>query len=185
MDKETKKICFMFSRYVFIFLLGIGNLFLIYKIVTPITIFLVGKTVTLFGSIYSLGNLFYFSDFNVMLIPACVAGSAFFLLVFLVFSTANISPKKRILALLTSTAILLLLNYIRIILMISIANTLYFETVHWIFWNLTSVLFVVVIWFFVAKIYKINEVPIYSDIKYLISLRNKKPSKHKNKIRKK
>jgi len=166
----------MFSRYLFILLFGIGGLFLVYKIVTPVTIFLLEKSMFLFGS-YSAGSVLYFTNFNVLLVPACFAGSAFFLLILLVFSTANISPKKRIFALLTSTVILLVLNYLRIIFMILIANQVYFETVHWVFWNIMSVFFVVVIWFFTARMYNIKEIPVYSDLKYLAGLSKKKNHK--------
>jgi exosortase/archaeosortase family protein len=174
MNKQSKKIIGLFSRYFFILLFGVGNLFLIYKIFTPATIFLLNKTLFLFPDAYSSKNIFFFQNFNIELIPACIAGSAFFLLIFLIFSTAEIKPKKRFCVAITSVAILLLVNYIRIVFLIFIADNNYFEIIHFVLWNILSVAFVVAIWFFCAKIYKIKSVPIYSDIKFLLQLRTKR-----------
>jgi exosortase/archaeosortase family protein len=167
-NKELKKIIGLFARYLFILALGIGNLYLIYKIFTPITFFILNKTLFIFANAHFSQGIFYFQNFNIELVQACIAGSAFFLLIFLIFSTANIKPKKRILMLITSISILLLLNYARIVFLILIANSIYFEIIHWVLWNLVSILLVVATWFLVAKIYKINSIPVYSDIKFLL-----------------
>jgi exosortase/archaeosortase family protein len=181
MNKEAKNILGMFLRYFFILFLGMGNLYIFYKILTPITVFLISKTVGLFTEILVIRNIIFLKDFTVELIPACVAGSAFFLLFLLVFSSANITPKKRILALVISSIALLFLNYIRIIFLILIVNNFYFDLIHWILWHLVSVVFVVGIWFLVVKIFKIKSIPIYTDISYLTGfLKKEKKVKKKN-----
>ncbi|MFA4960610.1 MAG: pacearchaeosortase [Candidatus Pacearchaeota archaeon] len=179
MNYQSKKIIGMFARYFFILLLGAGNLYIFYKILMPTTLFLVSKTVGLFTNVFIIDNVIKMANFNIEIVPACVAGSAFFLLFLLIFSTNDISPKKRMLALIVSSAILLFLNYSRIVFLIAIANSFYFNVIHWILWHLVSIVFVVAIWFFVTKLFGINSVPIYSDIKFLLNIRNEFKEKKK------
>jgi len=96
-------------------------------------------------------------------------------------STADIKPETRTKAILTSFAMLFALNIIRILLLVPIATTTYFETVHWISWHLISIIFVVGIWFSIVKIYNIKKTPIYSDVKYIRSLIKPKKPKRKKK----
>ncbi len=184
MKSDSKKAVLLFARYLFIFLLGIGNLFIFYKVLTPTTVFAVSKILSIFNEVYVLENLIVLDEVMIELIPACVAGSAFFLMFLLVFSTANVKPLKRFYLLLSTTIILFALNVARIIFLVAIAGKNYFEIVHWTLWNLVSVFFVVAIWFFVAWLYKINSVPIYSDILFLKELTNKKEMKRDSKKRK-
>jgi len=64
----------------------------------------------------------------------------------------------------------LALNVLRIVLFASLyVNSFkYFDFTHKIFWYAFSTLFVVLIWFFVVRFYNVKDIPIYSDLKYLI-----------------
>jgi exosortase/archaeosortase family protein len=183
MDNQSKKVVGIFLRYFFILFLGAGNLYIFYKILTPLTVFSVSRAISLFTKVIVAGNFIYLEDFSVELIRACVAGSAFFLMFILVFSTADIKPKKRAFALLTSLVMLFLFNFLRIIFLIFIysPSSNYFSAIHWILWNFVSVFFVVGIWFFVVKIYKIDSIPVYSDIKYLLSFSKKRKKSNRSK----
>ena len=57
-------------------------------------------------------------------------------------------------------------------------NSPYFDFTHLLFWYLLSTIFVVAIWFLIVKIYKIKEIPIYSDVMLIYSeIKNKKKIK--------
>jgi exosortase/archaeosortase family protein len=170
MDEQTKKVIGIFARYVFVFLLALGNFYVFYKILTPLTILSVSQTIALFRDVVVVGDMIYTVSTRIQIVEACVAGTAFFLMFLLVFSTANINLLKRIYALIFSLLLLFLSNYLRIVFLIAITDNLYFEFIHWILWHFVSVILVVGIWFFVIYLFKIDSVPIYSDVKYLMSL---------------
>ncbi|MFH0906024.1 MAG: hypothetical protein V1824_01655, partial [archaeon] len=68
--------------------------------------------------------------------------------------------------------LILLTNIIRItillLILINFGSNL-FETVHILFWRIMATLLVVLIWIFLIKKYKIRTIPLYSDLRYLIS----------------
>lgn len=157
-------------RYFLIFLVGLGNLFIFYKIFfTP----------TFQGSAYLLGflgevtlftplKLILFNETAINIIDACIAGSAYYLLFILVFSVRNIKFVKRFSILVFSFAIFLLFNIIRIVWMALIAGGEYFKEIHLFFWYFISIILVIGIWFLSVKLFKITSLPVYSDIKFLL-----------------
>jgi exosortase/archaeosortase family protein len=181
MNNQSKKLIGIFARYLFILLLGAGNLYIFYSILTPLTVYSVSQTISLFTEVITEGIFIHLNDFSVELVRGCVAGSAFFLMFILVFSTADIKPQKRFYALITALAMLFVLNFLRIILLVLIYSptNVYFDAIHWVLWHLISVCFVVGIWFLVVKIYKIKSVPVHSDIKFLLNFSSNKGKKPK------
>ncbi|MAH43475.1 hypothetical protein CL614_07220 [archaeon] len=182
-DKD-KQLINLAIRYVIIFFAGLGNLWIFYKILTPLTI----KTVAFFFSLFTKtsisANLIITQGVIIEIIPACVAGSAYYLLLILMLTTPKIEPIKRIKVLILSFISLFILNIIRIIILTLTSNSLYFELTHLIFWYLISTIFVVAIWIAVIKIFKIKQIPVYSDIKFVANLRNKKKPTRKKKVKK-
>ena len=182
MDKQLKKITGMFSRYFLLLLAGIGNLYIFYKILTPLTVVAVGAILSLFTEVIVVGNLMLVDGIFIEIVPACVAGAAFYLLFLLIFSTAEVKPRKRFFALVTAVGTLFFLNVIRIVFLSLIVDKTYFFVIHWVLWHVASTVFVVAVWFFIVRIYKIKSIPVYSDVKYLISLRkSRKKSQRKKK----
>lgn len=182
MNKQSKKILGIFARYFTIILIGTGNLYIIYKLLTPLTIFTLNTILSIFTKTILIDNIICLNEISIEIIPACVAGAAFYLLFMLILSTANIKPKIRIKALFTAFIIFFILNISRILILIPMINTSHFETIHWIFWHMISTIFVVAVWFVVVKIHKIKSIPIYSDLKYIKSLiKPVKKSKRKKK----
>jgi len=167
------KLTNLFIRYIIILVTGLGNLWLFYTVLTPLTIYMLYLLLSIVTSTTILGNTLMTSFITIELIPACVAGSAFYLLFILNLSTPQIKTKKRINILLFTFASLFVLNILRISILISTSNTIYFNTLHWIFWHILSTIFVFVIWLLTIKIYKIKNIPIYSDAKHLIKLTKK------------
>jgi exosortase/archaeosortase family protein len=167
-------ILFLFLRYLLIIILGLGNLAIIYTIFTPITIKSVYFMLSIFSSAKLVGNTIIFNGFAIQLIPACIAGSAYYLLSILVLSTFNIKISKRILAALFSILSLLVLNILRIVLLALITKSAYFNSVHMLFWYVLSTIFVIGIWILTVKLFNIKSVPVYSDIKYILNLKKTK-----------
>lgn len=164
------KLNFILIRYFLVLLLGLGNLFLFYQVLTPITTYLVKFTLSFFSASYTVNSTIFFKSVSVELIPACIAGSAYYLLVILNLSSADISALKRVVMVLFSFALLLIFNVFRIVLLVLISNSDYFATVHLFFWYFLSTIFVVLIWIFSVIIFKIKSIPVYSDFKEIFSI---------------
>lgn len=161
----------LISRYLFVFILGLGNLFIIRVIFEPLTIFfsyivlnLAYPEVSLTGSMIILGSSV------IEIITSCVAASAYFLLAILIFGIQKISLIKRITFLALSFGIFFILNILRIFFLseLFINNHPLFNSFHLILWNFFSILLVVGIWFYLCRRMNINEVPFVEDIKYLV-----------------
>jgi len=158
----------------FRYLILLGFMFtlpLIYSILTPITIYSTAAILKLFYSnilVYNQ-NILINSSIVIEIIPACVAGSAYLLLLILNLSV-SMDLKKRIYSIFLSFIILFAFNSLRIVLFaILFENSFYlFDFTHKLFWYFLSTLFVVLIWFFIVKLFKIKEIPVYSDMRYLI-----------------
>lgn len=160
----------LFIRYLLIALAGLGNLTLFYKVFYPITFYLSSFVLSLFGQVnnFYFLHLILYNETAIDIVNACVAGSAYYLLLILVLSVPNLKVLKRGSVLLFSFVSLLTINVLRIVLMGLIAETRYFESVHMLFWYFISLLLVVGIWFLSVKIFSIKDIPIYSDAQYLL-----------------
>ncbi len=170
MNNQYKKISKLVIRYLSILILGLGNLYVLQQILTPLTVHTTNIMLKIFTNTTLITNTIHTNFITIQIVPACVATSAFYLLLFLIFSTANIKPEVRLKATLSSIVILFVLNITRILILVPMATSPYFDTVHWVFWHLVSTFFVIATWFTIVKLYKIKGVPIYTDIKYLKSL---------------
>jgi exosortase/archaeosortase family protein len=168
------KVYYLLLRYLVLVAVAIPNFVLFYIIFTPLTIYPVFFALNLFFNVSLESPFILFDNFRVHIIPACVAGSAYYLLMIFNFSTP-MKFKTRIKSLLFSFLFLLILNILRILLLIIIFiyGSNYFQTSHLLFWYFLSTLFVIGIWFVEVKVFNIREIPIYSDLKYLINLKRK------------
>ncbi|MEI6058329.1 MAG: pacearchaeosortase [archaeon] len=162
---NREKLISITLRYSILILFGLGDLFIFYKLFTPLTIYLVSSFLSLLYPIAITNNTILFNTIIIELIPACIAGSAYYLLLILNLSTPNIKIIRRLGAIALSMALLLVLNSSRIIFLSVISNSYYFNQIHMIFWYFITTLFVILIWIFTIKIFKIKSVPFYSDIK--------------------
>jgi hypothetical protein len=167
MDNQIKSIFEIFSRYLLIIVLGLGNLYLFYKFLTPLTISVLDSILSLSGDSLVIGNSIHFKRVIFEIIPACIAGSAFYLMFILVFSTRGIIFRKRLAVLLSSFVLLFSFNMARLVFLVSIVRASYFQVVHWLLWNFVSVIFVVGIWILMVYLFRLKSIPIYSDLKYL------------------
>ena len=109
---------------------------------------------------------------NVILnfIPACIATLAYVLLLMIILLTKDLGVKNSIKLFLLGSVIIFIANIARIDILIYI----YFEyggnmfnKLHLFIWKIISGIFVAFVWIFLSHVYKIEQVPIYDDIKEL------------------
>ncbi|MDP3026479.1 MAG: pacearchaeosortase [Nanoarchaeota archaeon] len=164
------------------YLILLGLMFtlpLIYNILTPLTVYSVGFLLKLFYQISISGDIIaIFPHTIIQIIAPCVAGSAYLLLLILNL-TLPMKLKTRVYSILFSTALLFILNILRIFFLavLLVNNSQFFGFTHKLFWYVLSTVFVVGIWFLTAFLFRIREIPVYSDIKHLIA--DIKANKHK------
>ena len=81
---NKKEAFFLLSRYTILIILGIPNLLLFYIIFTPLTVYPIFWILNFFydAILYPL-NVIFFKGYFASIIPACVAGAAYYLLLIL------------------------------------------------------------------------------------------------------
>ncbi|MEM4703168.1 MAG: pacearchaeosortase [Candidatus Pacearchaeota archaeon] len=139
-----------------------------YLVFKPVTFLLLRFLLSLFYRVQISGTLFLINSVSVELVDACVAGSAYLLLLLLNLLIPGVSFFKRVKLFVVSAAIFLVVNLVRLLIsIIVLENGGAFGAIHLVFWYL-SIVFVVVIWFLCSLIFKLKEIPIYSDLKFII-----------------
>jgi exosortase/archaeosortase family protein len=173
-------------RYSILIIIGLLSNVIFYVLFTSLTVYSVYFLLELFFDTSLVSNIIIINKLPIEIIGSCIAGSAYFLLLILNLSTRGITLKKRIGMLLFSFLSLLLINILRITLLsiMFVSGQPSFDITHRLFWYLGSTLFVIGIWFLSIKIFKIKEVPFYSDIKFLLDKTSRKKV-HKSKSSKK
>ncbi len=164
-------------RYALSIVLAFGNLWVFYKIFTPLSVYPVSWILGLFyGGAYVIGGMIIgFRGIEVSIIPACVAGSAYYLLTILNLLTP-MKKDARFKSLCFLFGAFLLVNIARIVLfsMLFSSGFAYFELAHKFTWYGISTVMVIVIWFVNVRIFNIKEIPAYSDMKKILNNIEKK-----------
>jgi exosortase/archaeosortase family protein len=169
MDKKNKRIILLFVRYGALVLLGIYISF-IYKILLPLTLWPVYFLLGLVYDVSVFGNSLLLAGGRIELINACIAGSAYYFLLILNLTTP-IKARQRFFSITFSLLALLVLNILRIFLLsaLYVSKFEFFDIAHKIFWYALSILFVVGIWFLTVHLFKIKNIPVYSDLVFLLN----------------
>ncbi len=180
MEKRVRYLLDIISRYVILVAAGILSTGIFYFLFTVLTLYPTYFLLRLFFNALLTGSLISVNGLPIEIIGACVAGSAYYLLLILNLSTRGISVKKRIQVLFFSCFSFLFINILRIFFLsiLYVNGISFFDMAHKMLWYAGSILFVVGIWFLSVKIFRIKEVPFYSDILFLLEL-EKKPEKSK------
>jgi exosortase/archaeosortase family protein len=167
---KKKTSMYLFLRYLILILIGIF-LSLFYKILLSLTILPSSFLLNIFYDVSVIGNFILVEGIIIEIINACVAGSAYYLLLILNLTT-SMKEKQRTYSLIFSFASLFILNILRIVFLTALylSNSTFFDFTHQLFWYVLSIFFVVGIWFLTIKLFKIKKIPVYSDIKFLKSL---------------
>ena len=169
--KRQREILDIFVRYIILILVAVPNLWLFYLILTPLTAYPTYFLLNIFYDASILNNNIILINhaIPIELIGACIAGSAYYLLLILNLTTREIALKKRARILLWAFGAFLVLNILRIfaLSLFVISGSSFFDITHRIFWYALSTIFVVAIWFTEVKFFKIKAIPFYSDVKFL------------------
>ena len=168
---QTKKIADLIIRYILLILVAVPNLWIFYHFFAPITKYSVYFLLSLFSKSTSLaGDIITISGcFPIAIIGACVGGSAYYLLLVLNLSTREIDFTKRIKLILIAFSSFFLLNVLRIFILslLFVSESPFFDITHNLFWYTLSTIFVVGIWFAEVKLFRIKNIPFYSDLKFI------------------
>lgn len=170
MKKVSKQFLDILIRYAILVLVAIPNLWLFYFIFTPLTVYPVYFLLNLFFVASLSGNVINIINIiSIEMIPACIAGSAYYLLLILNLSIQKLNLKKRLNLILFTFLFFLIINILRVFLLslLAISGSPLFDITHKIFWYVGSIIFVIGIWFVGVKLFKIREIPFYSDIRFL------------------
>ena len=184
MKKRDNSLLDIISRYAALILIGILGLKIFYFIFTFLTIYPTYFLLRFFFKASVIYNFIFVNNLPIEIIGACVAGSAYYLLLILNLSTREIKIKKRIEMLLFSFALFLAINVLRIFFLsiLYVNEVSFFDIAHRLLWYAGSIFFVVGIWFLSVKIFKIKETPFCSDLFYLLKLeKNSKKTKRSKK----
>ncbi len=168
-------------RYSVLILLGIVSVSVFYPFFIPLTLYPTYFLLSLFFNPSLVENVIFVGNFPIEIIGACVAGSAYYLMLILNLSTPGIKLSRRIGAILFSFVSFLLINILRIFSLsfLLLSGKSSFDIIHKFLWYFGSVLFVVLIWFLTVKIFQIKEIPIYSDVISLLKSKKKvKKTRH-------
>lgn len=174
----NKRFFYLLIRYLLLLILSLGGLWIFYFVFTPLTIYPVLYLLKLFGATSLLITDYFsaptpvilFKDLSIFLVSACIAGSAYYLLVILNLATP-MPLKTRLKALAFSLLVFLVFNILRIVFfsILLVKSFTLFELAHLIFWYFISVLVVLGIWFAEIKLFNIKTIPVYSDLKLIYS----------------
>lgn len=174
------KLSDLIIRYAILLILGLNGLFIIYFLISPITIYLSFFALNIISNATLSGNSIFFRGIQINLIPACIAGSAYYLLLILNLTTP-MDKKTRTKSLLFIIGLFFILNILRIIVFsILFSNKYsYFDFAHESTWYIGSTILIMVIWFANVRIFKINHIPIYSDMRLIYKESESKKIKSK------
>ena len=171
MKRGQNRFLDLILRYIILVLVALPNLFLFYFIFTPLTVYPMYFILNLFYDVSIMaGNILLINrEIPIEFIKACIAGSAYYLLLILNLATPKIKLRKRINMLLFAFGIFLFFNILRIFILafLAISGSSFFDVTHKLFWYSLSTIFVVAIWFAEVKLFKIKAIPFYSDLRFL------------------
>tara|TARA_Y100000034_G_C6743453_1_gene330051 strand:+ start:148 stop:711 length:564 start_codon:yes stop_codon:yes gene_type:complete len=182
---KNKELFSIFIRYIILVLIALPNLFLFYFIFTPLTYF----PALWFLKYFYLENLLWYDvdgSFFVVktlagltyypsIIPACVAGAAYYLLTILNLTTP-MKISTRIKSLIFILSAFLIFNTVRILYFITLIikdDFNFFDIAHTATWYFGSTVFVIILWFANVLIFKIKTIPIYTDLRKIVGATKK------------
>lgn len=171
-----KETLFILSRYLFLLIIAFPALKIFYLIFTPLTVYPVAFILEkLYSAILFPGNILFFKGYYAAIIPACVAGAAYYLLLILAFSTP-MEISKRIKVIIFTLGGFLILNVTRIVVfaMLLKIGYQYFDLTHLAVWYIGSTLLVATLWFLAVFIFNIKTIPFYTDFSLLWKEANNK-----------
>jgi len=172
MNKQKQFFLSLIFRYTILILLGVFFIFIFSKLFTFLTIHPLYFLLNIFYNVSRNAETFFINSSIIKIISACVAPSAYYLLLILNLATPKINFSKRIKILLFSFILFFIINLLRIFFLsiLYVSGSTWFDFTHKFLWYLFSIVFVVGIWFFLVWFFKIKQIPFYSDLKLLYKI---------------
>lgn len=159
----------LLGRYIFLVILALFGFSLIYSLLTPLTLY---PAFWLLKIIYSNiiilpgTNTLFFEGNYINLISACIAGSAYYLLLLLNFTTPmNMKTRAKSISFLVTSFLFLNILRIFIFTILYLSGYSFFDLAHKIVWYIGSTFLVIALWFLNVWFFNIKAIPLYSDIK--------------------
>lgn len=159
-----------FARYLFLFLIGLSNLYIFYFLLTPITIYASYYLLSVFYNVsWVSSNTFLISNSVIEIAPACVAGAAYYFLLILNLTTP-MNSKKRIFSITFSLLCFFILNTLRIALMsfLIVKDSSFYALTHELTWHFGSTILLIIIWFSSVRLFRIAGIPFVTDFKDIL-----------------
>lgn len=155
-------------RYGILIILGFG-IESIYFIFRPLTVYPVYFILDWVYNTNLVENGMIVNGVFVEVIDACIAGSAYYLLLILNL-TAPMKIGLRMKNIVFLFGGFLVINIIRIVFMVFLffSGYEYFNLAHKVFWYIGSTIMLVGIWFIGVRIFRIKDIPVYSDLRSLV-----------------
>jgi len=169
--QSIKSIVIRYSILLAIGLIVLLSYSLIYQILSPLTTYPSYFILNLFYNASLAGlNEIIINDASIILIPACIGISAYILFLILNLTTP-MNLKAHLKALFFAFILFYILNIIRIIIFsaLFIEGYSYFNIAHILFWYFGSTILVILIWFISMRLFKIKSIPLYDDLKFIVS----------------
>lgn len=148
---------------------------ILYPIISPLTFYASFYSLFFLNPILTSSTTFAIGNYSLKFIPACAAASAYLLLIVLI-ALVDLKLKKAVKVFLVGSLFIFIANLIRIDLLVYILikyGSSLFDTLHLFFWRILASLYVVVLWIFLSKWFKIKDIPIYSDFKRILDIYGK------------
>ncbi len=167
---QRKYLLGLSARYILLLGIALFQSTIISRVITPLTLYPLLWILQLFTSAHLLPLTATIETPTLLfsLIPACIGGSAYYLLTILNLTTP-MSFKQRLKSLLFLIGSFLVLNMIRILLFVMLFSEAvpFTSTLHMMTWYFVSIILVVGLWFYNVSLFKIISLPIISDFSIL------------------
>ena len=169
---KGREVYALLARYLILALLVFVGYNVVYFVTSEITVYLSFLTIHLVypNSFLLPGtSTIFINGTYIDLIEACIGVAAYYLLIFLNLTTpmGSLTRVKSLSFLLVS---FLVMNIVRIFIfaLVFMEGYSFFNFAHILFWYLGSTLFVAVLWFLSVIFFRIEKIPVYSDIVALL-----------------
>jgi exosortase/archaeosortase family protein len=152
-------------------LAALPGFWIFYFVFSPLTVYPAYFILNLFFNASLSGSTIFLGALSpIEIVDACIAGSAYYLLLIFNLSIPNIKTAKRLKMIGFAFLSFLVVNILRIVLLsaIFVLNPRIFDISHKLSWYLGSIILVVGIWFLEVKHFNIKEIPFYADVKSIL-----------------
>ena len=168
MKKASKLGFFILARYLLLLLFVLTNILAF--IIPAATVHTSFSLIKLFSNATLTNNIIDLNGHSIEINSACIALSAFYLMLILNLST-QMPIKKRLHSLLFTFGILFIINVLRIFVFsfLFVSSASIFSALHFMTWFIFSSIIVLLLWYVNIRIFNIKEIPVYSDIQFIMS----------------